>query len=305
MRWRPLIIAAACAFILELTLRIGLGLGDPPLVVLDDEIEYRLVPNETYRRYGNRIEINSHGMRAPDHNVTALENERRVLLIGDSVVYGNHFLDQEETITLRLKGYLENDQRFAGCTFVTMPAAASSWGPVNQAAFVAETGTLDADLALHIVSAHDLYDTPGGKDSSLIPYRTRRSFGALEDALQIAVERAKRRFLSGPSNVTPPEERRAETLAAMNRLLGQLQSQSVPLILIYHPTVPEQRNGLRFAHAQFAEWARSEDIPFLSLTNENLGDPNMYRDDIHPAAQGADFIARFLGNIALQQFSPC
>lgn len=289
---------------MELALRFGVGLGDPPRVVLDEKVEYRLVPNARYRRFGNRIEINSYGMRAPDHSATALENERRVLLIGDSVIYGNHLLDQGETVAMRLKDRLENDPRLADCTLLTMPAAASSWGPVNQAAFVAEIGTLDANLALFIVSAHDLYDTPG-EGMSLIPYRTRPSFGAIDDASQIVVERLRSRFSTAPAAVASPEVRRAETFDAMNRLSGQLKANGVPLILIYHPTVPEQRNGLRVEHSQFADWALSESIQFITLDEEVLDRPDMYRDHIHPAAPGAEMIARFLGKTVSDRLSPC
>ena len=52
----------------------------------------------------------------------------RVLLIGDSVVYGNHFLDQADTISARLTTLLRADAVLANCQPLVMAMAASSWG---------------------------------------------------------------------------------------------------------------------------------------------------------------------------------
>ena len=141
-RWWLGLGALALLVLAELGLRFGVGLGNPPLVTRDPNVEYRLVPSASYSRFGNRVEINSHGMRGPEHPAVAETSERRVLLIGDSVIYGNHFLDQSETIALQMIDRLRATPRLSGCTLRVMPAAASSWGPVNQAAYLADLGVL-------------------------------------------------------------------------------------------------------------------------------------------------------------------
>ena len=304
MRWRRLAFAGVGLLVaLELGLRFGLGLGDPPLVVRDTEVEYRLLPSASYRRFGNRIEINRFGMRGPDHAASAGETERRVLLIGDSVVYGNHSLDQPDTIGVQLTDHLAALPPLAGCTPLAMAAAASSWGPVNQAAFLADIGLLETDLALLLVSAHDLYDTPSG-DGFLIPYRLRPSYGALDDAGQIVIERLKRRLVPGPP-AQPIELRRQATLAALDRIEAQMARNGVPLILVYHPTVPERQDGLRGEAEVFAHWAQRRGVTFKTLDQEDLKAPGAYRDHIHPAAPGAKRIARHLAHVSAAYLLPC
>lgn len=304
MRGQRLLIGAAALLICaELGLRWGAGLGDPPRVTRDPDIEYRLIPSMHYKRFGNRITINRYGMRGPDHAPQAAAQERRVLLIGDSVVYGNHFLDDDDIISAQLTKQLQSKPRLEGCVARVMAAAASSWGPVNQAAFLTKTGLLDTDIAVLIVSAHDLYDTPTTNDT-VIPYRLRRSYGALDDAAQAVLERLHRRW-SPAEQTAPPEVRQLQTRAALDDIWRQMRASEVPLILAYHPIVPERRNGLRRDHDDFKEWAQARDVPFIVLENDDLSDPAAYRDHIHPTAAGATAIAGFLAPLVTKELDPC
>jgi len=209
----------------ELVLRLGLGLGDPPLVSLNDQTEYQLVPDRQYKRFGNRIIINRYGMRSDDIPATPRLEDRRVLLIGDSVIYGNHSLDQSETISLRLQSRLESASRLKGCDPLIMTAAVSSWGPVNQAAFLKKVGLLDASMGIIVLSAHDLYDTP--HFGTVIPYRTNAPWNAIDDARVILQDRLTKR----PLPETSYEDRRTLTLAAMDQIARQFEQASIPLVL--------------------------------------------------------------------------
>lgn len=295
---RFLLAGLGLAILGELSLRYGLGLGDPPLVLRDAEIEYRLVPDKTYKQFGNLIKINRYGMRAPDHPPQAVGQERRVLLIGDSVVYGNHFLDQAETISLQLAPRLEST---LGCKVTVMPAAASSWGPVNQAAFLKEVGTLDADLAILIVSGHDLYDTPTFNDN-VIPYSTVPAYGAIHHAFQSVQTRLKQRR-SPAQALAPVEVGQSETLAALDQILSQLKSDGIGLLLMYHPTVSERLNGQFFAKDPFANWALKSHVTFELIGTDMTAE--QYRDDIHPNAGGAIMLATILSERATPHLTQC
>lgn len=282
--WHFALIGAGVVVCLELGLRFGIGLGDPPLVTRDDAVEYRLQPSKDYRRFGNAISINRYGMRAPDHPPEKALNERRILLIGDSVIYGNHFIDQSDTIAARLRLELSPTPY---CPVIIMPAAASSWGPVNQAAFLADVGTLDADMAIFLLSSHDLYDTPSFEDH-VIPYRLTPSFGALHDAAQIVWERwAPGRRVDRPRD--PIDLRRRQTIAALDRIDAQLAKAGIRMVLVYHPTRRELENGLHSQADEFASWAREKGHRFEALTDHLSS--TQYRDGIHPNAAGAAQIA--------------
>lgn len=285
------------ALLLEIGLRYGLGLGEPPLVVQDPQVEYRLVASTEYHRFGNRIAINRYGMRAQDHAPMKSGNERRVLLIGDSVVYGNHFIDQHDTIASQLQTLLQSERQ---CPVLVMPAAASSWGPVNQAAFLEDIGTLEADQAVLLVSAHDLYDTPTHQDA-VIPYRLSPSFGAIGDAFEIVMERITPQTSDAP--LASLEIRQAQSLEALDKMHRQLTQDKIPLTLVYHPTVQERTKPPQVAQGIFAAWAHRNDVAFLELRNGFTQDA--YRDNIHPNASGAALIAARLSEQLSPALSPC
>ncbi|MBL3705537.1 hypothetical protein GI582_22810 [Sulfitobacter sp. BDSS02] len=297
MKRRALKFGGWLVFILSLTelmLRWGLGLGDPPLAKLDPLTEYELIGPAEYRRWHNRISINTHGMRAPDHAPLPGPEERRILLIGDSVVYGGHFLDQSETISSQMEALLAGSPWVVGCEVLVLPMAVSSWGPVNQAAFLKREGTFGALVAGMLVSGHDLYDLPQAQPN-ILPYRTNPPFGALGDAVEAVAERFIVPLQLPPLQWRTRQEIAAASLAALTRSLDQLRGEGASVILIYHPTVQERRGAAYEARDVFANWASERNVPFLDLRQE-ISDVSGYRDTIHPDAAGAVRIAEVLAN---------
>ena len=285
----------ACA---ELALRFGVGLGDPPLVHLHEDTEYELVPNRQYHRFGNLIAINGAGMRGPEISPTRGSRDRRVLLIGDSVIYGNHFLDQSEIIASQMQRLLDTSTTLRGCTTLVMAAAASSWGPANQAAFLKKNGLFQADLGLLVVSAHDLYDIP--LFDRVTPYRISSPLNALDDARQILQERLIRRATPALS----PAEQRRITLAALDMMMDQFGRAGIPLALVYHPTTSERNGAPRPERDAFAEWAQRHGLEFLDLGTVPLTEA-LYRDHIHPNALGARSLAEILSAHAANRLPDC
>ena len=290
--------------LVELGLRFGVGFGDPPLVTRDNEIEYLLLPSADYRRFGNRVEINRWSMRSRDHDATPASGELRILLIGDSIVYGNHFLDQSETIAARLEPLLA--ARLPGCSPLVMAAAASSWGPVNQAAFIKRTGTLGATSAVIVLSNHDLFDTPTF-DGDVIPYRTAAPVGAIGDAVEAVIERINRRLAESraPSiSEIELDHRSSKSLAALDWMVNHLEAAGIRPIIVYHPTMSEREGTSSPGHAVFFEWAERHGLSFLDLQGfPILG--NAYRDDIHPSPAGTIAIARVLAPVLAGRLESC
>lgn len=271
-----LTVAGAAA---EAVLRLGVGLGDPPLARLDPDTEYELVPSASYRRWGNSIEINAYGMRARDPSASRPDDEHRVLIIGDSVVYGTNFLDQSETMAAALQGRLLET---TGCDVLALPLAASSWGPVNQRAFLEKTGTLGAEAAIIVVSAHDLYDVPL-PDPDILPYRLAKPWGAIGDAIEIVGERWRAADLY--QNMDPPDVRAERSLQALERMVGRLEDDGIAPVLAYHPTKSERQAGAAAERDRFRLWAEERGLRFIDL-NDTIEATDGYRDDIHPDSVG-------------------
>ena len=88
----------------ELYARFGLGLGDPPLWQADPEIEYLPLPSKRYRRFGKEISYNAYSMRSREFGRDKTDPaERRVLVLGDSIVHGGVFVDQKQLTTMLLE----------------------------------------------------------------------------------------------------------------------------------------------------------------------------------------------------------
>ncbi|PQV64995.1 hypothetical protein B1R32_1021 [Abditibacterium utsteinense] len=142
-------IVAVCLIAGEVVARTKLGLGDPPIYVADPQIEYMIKPG-VYHRFGNLVSFNRYSMRAdefPQHKVD--KRELRVMVIGDSIVYGGAQLDQSQ-IAVSL---LEKDLTAKLHRPVTVGnISAGSWGPPNQLAYVKRFGLFDADAVVIVGS---------------------------------------------------------------------------------------------------------------------------------------------------------
>jgi hypothetical protein len=126
-----LAIGAAVIGAGELTARY-IGFGEPPLVILDDKIEYYLAPSHSYQRFGYDIRVNRYGMRSDDFDMAVVDRRCGFSLLGNSVVYGNR-LDQADTLAGQLQKLLtakgKNQKPLVNSI------AASSWGPENLLEF--------------------------------------------------------------------------------------------------------------------------------------------------------------------------
>jgi hypothetical protein len=121
-------------------------------------MEYFLQPSKTYKRFHHRFAVNRYGMRADDFPPQkSSPNELRVLVVGDSIVYGGVLLDQRDIDTEILKRALQKE--FAR-PVVVGNASAKGWGPPNELEYLKRFGTLDADAIILELSSHDYADAP-------------------------------------------------------------------------------------------------------------------------------------------------
>jgi hypothetical protein len=95
--------------ILEILARLFTGAPWPeqlPVVRYrpDPDVGWLMVPNDFHYTYSFPVQLNSLGFRGPEVAVK-LENEYRILAIGDSMVYGQG-VDDEHIMTTRLQGIL-------------------------------------------------------------------------------------------------------------------------------------------------------------------------------------------------------
>lgn len=140
----------------EIFARRGLGLGDPPLSIADEKIEYLFAPNQECHRFGNRIRYNDVSLRN-DYDRSVLTNGSEVvLMLGDSVLNGGVLTDQDRLAT----AIAERDLRALGHDVRILNCSAGSWGPVNCAEYVRKYGDFGASQVWMLLNPGDLWDVP-------------------------------------------------------------------------------------------------------------------------------------------------
>ena len=282
-------VLVAATVLAELLLRNVAGLGDPPLYRTDPAIEYVLVPG-TYRRFGNTVFVNSVHMRSPESALGPRRaGERRVLVLGDSVVNGGSLTDQDSLATQLLPAMaLELD---GGAALTVCNVSAGSWGPGNLLAFVQRFGTFDSTDAVIVLNSEDAVDVP--TFAALGPEQpTEPPLLALQELVQNYGARLLRRSSSSP---TDPG---ASDLAAgsLGDLLDLLASRGVRCRLLFHPTRQQLDQGQDGSVGSLEAQAALRGVPRCStadrLREMRAGGLEPYRDDIHPAAAGQAALAK-------------
>jgi hypothetical protein len=298
----------------EVFARFVLRLGDPPLYVADKEVEYLMVPSRRYERFyqdkplGKPFvsEYNQWSMRSPEFGkAKGRSSERRVLVIGDSVVNGGPQCDQADLATTLLATDLATPERPA----VVANIACGSWGPPNQLAYVRKFGTFEADVAVIVLNHEDASDVPTfaplGRD-----FPTRTPVLALEEALfrYVPLWLESRGWLGGGrgasvGGVAGRDEAKvaADTevaLQAVRDLVGVLRGNGVKVAAVLHAAQSELGGTPRAGTVALRRCLTALDVPVLTTieaANAALatGMP-VYRDDIHLNPPGQRVLAGVL-----------
>jgi len=77
------------ALLVEIGLRVALGLGTSPLLQADSTIGYLFQANQDLDRFGNRVQINGVHQRSEPPSNRPDSSLLRVLVLGDSVIGGS------------------------------------------------------------------------------------------------------------------------------------------------------------------------------------------------------------------------
>jgi hypothetical protein len=292
----------------ELTARLAFGLGDPPLFVLDDRIEYLMKPSSTYRPFHHVYSVNSHSMRSAEFpEIKVSKEELRVLVVGDSIINGGVRVDQSELATEVLRSTLVQE---TNRSVIVGNASAGSWGPVNELEYLKRFGTFNADVVVLVLNSDDLEDVPGAE---AIGVRWPRHRPAL--ALFELGERAFPNVfgrLTGNATAHPPTahgtsaEMREQTTRAVREVVALAQSRGACVAIVQYLDRSELEGQPKPGLGIFGSVAR--DMHVLHVTTESAfthGTQSLSAliqpDGVHPTAAGQ----RLLGGVLAQVVREC
>jgi hypothetical protein len=300
-------LLAAALGVSELFCRFVVGLGDPPLYQADATMEYLLQPSRTYHRFHHRFAVNRYGMRADDFQPQKSNpNELRILVIGDSVVYGGVRIDQDDVDTEILK---RNLQKQLGRPVVVGNGSAKSWGPPNELAYLKRYGTLDADVVILELSSHDYADSPTFVRVVGISaeYPDKKPQLALVDLLETYVLPSLFRWGATPAgidktliNTEQSEHDVAECRNAERDFFRFAREHHAKVALLQHLSVPELSEEYQVGYFANQKVAKEEDVPYVDDADElrttlSSGHSPFYRNDpLHPNRLGQEILAHTL-----------
>jgi hypothetical protein len=307
--WGAIAIVVALVLI-EIVARVGFGLGDPPLTMYDADMEYRFQPSQRCRQFGHDIAFNAYSMRCDDFPKTkSSPDEFRVMVIGDSIVYGGTQVDQNDLASGRMQRELREKLKRP---VVVGNIAAGSWGPPNELAYVKKFGLFDADVVVIVLTSIDAndvmrFDTQIGEDPNF-PVRKPRLvlWGiATRYAPRFFAIRHQANSAPEPLATTLPSDEVARSMAALRELIHLAHADGARRVIVAQ-------------HWDQREFAGTFDVghEIIKRTVESTGEAELiqlgpafkqsldhgeapYRDFLHPSPAGQGVLARVLDEAIL------
>jgi hypothetical protein len=281
----------------EALLRIW-GFGSPVLYVADPQAGYYPAPHQSLDRYRGRVYINAFGMRSPDYPALKPVGVFRVLMIGDSTLYGGSYVDQSELYSSLVERALPSPA--PARPVQVMAIGVNAWGPFNELGYVDKFGTFDADLVLIELPIEDIY-RPLARLYGVPFFRADRPPRlAFEEVFDHLAWRVRERVYGPPTSTENAWNCKAG-IEAYARLVQRLRSQGAEVMVEVLPSqaagttgsiAPEERADI--------EWLRRA-VPSPVIVSYPAGlfrsrGEHIYHDGTHLDVAGHRAYADFLRN---------
>ena len=289
---------AGIAVICEVGLRAIAGLGKPILYMADPEIGYLVAPNQKLRRQGIRYETNQYSMRSQPLNDNS---QQRILLLGDSVVNGSWWTEQDKT----LSGLL-SDRLSAETKVEVLNISANSWSPRNELAYLERFGLFEAKTLVLVINTDDLLAVK--PTSSVVG----KSYSYPDTKPPLALVDYYQTFIAAPRRIPELERFKQETsesdriiqnIKAIRAISAIADANNTEFILVLTPLLREFKSGStdieQEARQQLQKLVNSEGINYIDILSTWADFPQpefLYRDRIHPSPHGNNKIVEAIAD---------
>jgi lysophospholipase L1-like esterase len=285
-------IALVLTVTVELTLRYFFGLGNPLLYKSDPDCGYLAAPNQTVHRFGALNHINAHGMRSADVTLAKPEGSVRILILGDSVAFGDTFLDQQTIFPLLIAKHLPT---ILSRRVEVLNASTKGWAPSNEVGYLRSRGTFQSDWVVIVLNAGDLVQ-PFATFAAAQDIPVQKPLCALAElATRYVLPRLLGQLRSDAGSLpdiqadattqTPP------VLSSLTEAIHVTESKGARLLIVYSPGRGGQWEQAEYRSktiGMLREWAEQNAIAMLDLTPALLASnaAGHYRDGLHLSAAG-------------------
>lgn len=292
--------------IIEGSLRLFFGLGKRPIYIADDEIGYLLAPNQNIRRLGKLTIINQYSMRTEEIKPSPNQDTMRIFLIGDSIVNGCWWTDQNETISALVK---EEIEKKSSQIIEVLNASANSWGPRNQLAYLQRFGTFDSQVIFLIINTDDLFatrPTPLRVGTDMY-YPDKQPILAIKEILDKVFYRDPK--IPGMDKIVGERGDRVgfnlEAIENMKAIATENNSQFMMVLTpLKREMNPEPRDYEKVARKRLQDWVEVNNVPFidfLPIFAKQESIDNLYRDHIHLSPLGNQLVSQKISELILEK----
>lgn len=294
MRKKIIYIFIVIIFIGEFVLRFAFGFCDALLYRESDKYEYIAQPNQDRHRFGAHIYYNSYSQRNDEPDSTKV----RVLGLGDSVIFGGTWMDQDSLASTL----------FSEATGMQMlNISAGSWGPDNCAAYLKEKGTFGASAMILVCSSHDAFDVMTHVPVvGVVPTYPDRQYKLAWAELIDRYIVPRIRMVFGRTKVKlDPDEQVVKNIEFKNtvrqksalfdkgfdQLLEIAREKNIPMAIYLHAEQDEVKAGSYNEMGQMIiKWAEAHGVKLVEGLKAGEKE-NMYHDKIHFNEAGQRFMA--------------
>lgn len=292
----------------------------------DAELGWRHRPAADDTYWGARVRTNVHGMRGPERAL-AKPAGRRLVVLGDSVVFGLLLEDDADTFPARLEHALA--ARTTG-SFECLNTGVCGWSTRQERLFLErDGGRWQPDVVVLGFVLNDVTECGAGHVAvQLVASRPARLPAWIaESGIYLALrELALRRALAGDSpaalahrsrltpyhlilqpDSAPVQVAWEQVLPELEGILAWCQARTIPLVLVVFPFALQLREPTAVSpQTILADFARGRELPFLDLLPplaaaqraRGLAQGALFLDGLHPTALGNELaaaeLARFL-----------
>ena len=298
-----LIVSLSGEFILR-----SMGFGHPVVYRLDPRVGYYPAPNQDVRRYGGDIHINAFGMRSRDITAEKPQGTFRILMLGDSTLYGGSYLDQSQIYATRLEELLNRKPGVlpgspSGVQVLCM--GVNAWGPQHELAYVQEFGFFGSDLVMVMGPPDDAYRPRYG--IAALPFfdEAHRPRFAWQEFWEHLKWEYKARTAGAEEDLeSSPQAGQvvADGIAAWLRIASLAQTQGAHIDFELLPNEWEAREGRAEDSTQrvletLLPKLAVRNVPYaypLDLFRNKVGVPKIYHDGAHLDIAGHRIYAGYL-----------
>ena len=266
----------------EIALRV-IGIIDFPVYHTNSVIGYIPAPNQSgaFLRK-NRWEVNSKSMGT---GLWRPNEAKDILLLGDSLVWGGNPLDQPAKLGPQLQEKLPE--------WRIWPASAGSWSILNEIAYL----NLNPDVVQDIETIVWILNTGDfGKERSLwssdLTHPREKPLSAI---WHVANKYIFSRINGSSANRTDTSDSIADsTLSSLSKKVAELNDKKILFILYPSKSQLKVENDLYIHVKEALEETVQSCCAILDLSSKKDWNSNIYRDSIHPSAEGNKILASII-----------